>query len=417
MTKLPADLLADSVRPIRGGQTSCLGGIRGGTQGVRAHMGNACGLPCGSGGGRCRGNLHVTSSATTGKSAADLFGDAKLATSEGPRPGDRVTRAAVLRSFGLEQPQHPLCAIRCPHRDDPSVDFAQRLRRTHTCILPRVSPRAEVPDDLDRLLERPAFTNLGRPTSLELERPAARQRDQHKHAASHVPKVGPGKPSRFGCTSATSGTVALVELGYARVSTVKQDLDRQIDALVRVGIVRERIYVDKKSGATVDRPGLRAVLEYAREGDVIVVHTLDRLGRTVRDTLNMIHELSERGIGVRNLADPIRIDSTNPGDPMAQLAVVLLALFAQMERTYTIERAAHARAVATAKGRRVGRPVLVDRDKLEYAAHLRDQGDTIAEIVTKTGIPRTSLYRHLPPRPAPAVTADGSAAVERDGEA
>jgi DNA invertase Pin-like site-specific DNA recombinase len=59
---------------------------------------------------------------------------------------------------------------------------------------------------------------------------------------------------------------------------------------------------------------------------------------------------------------------------VAQLAVVLLALFAQMERTYTIERAAHARAVATAKGRRVGRPVLVDRDKLEYAAHLRGAG-------------------------------------------
>jgi DNA invertase Pin-like site-specific DNA recombinase len=72
------------------------------------------------------------------------------------------------------------------------------------------------------------------------------------------------------------------------------------------------------------------VLEYAREGDVIVVHTLDRLGRTVRDTLNMIHELSERGIGVRNLADPIRVDSSRPADPMAQLAVVLLALFAQM---------------------------------------------------------------------------------------
>ena len=140
---------------------------------------------------------------------------------------------------------------------------------------------------------------------------------------------------------------------------------------------------------------------------MIVVHTLDRLGRTVRDTLNLIHELSERGIGVRNLADPSRIDSTDPEDPMAQLAVVLLALFAQMERTYTMERAAHARAVATAKGRRVGRPVLVDAAKLEWAEHLRDQGDTIAEIVKKTGIARTSLYRHLPPRPAPAVTADG----------
>jgi DNA invertase Pin-like site-specific DNA recombinase len=143
------------------------------------------------------------------------------------------------------------------------------------------------------------------------------------------------------------------------VSTVKQDLDRQIEALVDAGVARERIYVDKKSGATVDRPGLRGVVEYAREEDAIVVHTLDRLGRTVRDTLNMIHELSDRGIGVRNLADPIRVDSSRPEDPMAQLAVVLLALFARMERTYTIERAAHARAVAAAKGRRVGRPVLV----------------------------------------------------------
>jgi len=203
-----------------------------------------------------------------------------------------------------------------------------------------------------------------------------------------------------------------VEFGYARVSTMKQDLDRQIDALERIGIPRDRIYVDKKSGATTDRPGLREVIAYAREGDVIVVHTLDRLGRTVRDTLNLIHELAERKVGVRNLADPIKVDSSNPDDPMAQLAVVLLALFGQMERTYTMERAAHARAVATAKGRRIGRPVLVDRAKLEYAAHLRENGHTIAEIVAKTGIPRTSLYRHLPPRPAPTVTAAEPAAAE-----
>ncbi len=141
---------------------------------------------------------------------------------------------------------------------------------------------------------------------------------------------------------------APVEPGYARVSTAKQDLDRQIEALLAAGVVRERIHVDKKSGATVDRPGLRAVLQYAREGDVIVVHTLDRLGRTLRDTLNMIYELSERGIGVRNLADPIKVDSSQPQDPMAQPAVVLLALFAQMERTYTIERAAHARGEGSA---------------------------------------------------------------------
>lgn len=198
-----------------------------------------------------------------------------------------------------------------------------------------------------------------------------------------------------------------VDLGYARVSTAKQDLDRQIDALTTAGISPEQIYVDKKSGATVDRPGLRRLIEYARDGDVIVVHTLDRLGRTVRDTLNLIHELAERGIGVRNLADPIKVDSSKPDDPMAQLAVVLLALFGQMERTYAMERAAHARAVATAKGRRIGRPILVDPDNVAYAAHLRDSGHTIAEIVAKTGIARSSLYRHLPPRAAPRVTAAG----------
>ncbi len=153
------------------------------------------------------------------------------------------------------------------------------------------------------------------------------------------------------------------------------------------------------SPSTTDRPGLRVLLDYARSGDVIVVHTLDRLGRTVRDTLNLMHELAERCVGVRNLADPIRVDSSNPADPMAQLAVVLLALFGQMERTYTLERAAHARAVATAKGRRVGRPVTVDRAQLDYAAHLRTAGHTIAEIVAKTDIPPDQ------PVPAPAAPA------------
>jgi DNA invertase Pin-like site-specific DNA recombinase len=203
-----------------------------------------------------------------------------------------------------------------------------------------------------------------------------------------------------------------VDLGYARVSTSKQDLDRQIDALAGAGIPAERIYLDKKSGATTDRPGLRALLSYARGGDVIVVHTLDRLGRTVRDTLNLIHDLHERGVGVRNLADPIRIDSASPDDSMAQLAVVLLALFAQMERTYAIERAAHARAVATAKGRRVGRPTVVTANQIEYARLLRDQGHTIADIVAKTGVTRSSLYRHLPPREAESVTADQGAVTE-----
>ena len=206
-----------------------------------------------------------------------------------------------------------------------------------------------------------------------------------------------------------------MELGYARVSTTRQDLDRQIDALTAAGIAPGHVYVDKKSGATVDRPGLKALLDYCRGGDVIVVHTLDRLGRTVRDTLNLIHQLRERGVGVRNLADPIRVDSASPEDPMAQLAVVLLALFAQMERTYTLERAAHARAVATAKGRRVGRPSVVTESQLVHATQLRADGRTIAEITAATGLTRSTLYRHLPAREPEPVTAAAPAAGEFHG--
>ncbi|MEU2004689.1 recombinase family protein [Rhodococcus sp. NPDC019627] len=204
-----------------------------------------------------------------------------------------------------------------------------------------------------------------------------------------------------------------MELGYARVSTSKQDLTRQIDALRKAGVDQANIYVDKKSGATTERPGLQALLGYARKGDVIVVHTLDRLGRTVRDTLNLIHDLHRRGIGFRNLADPIRIDSTSPDDPMGQLAVVLLALFGQMERTYAVERAAHARTVATEKGRRTGRPSVVTDAQLAYATQLRDGGATIAEITDKTGLTRSTLYRHLPPRPSETTTAETAQAEER----
>ena len=195
-----------------------------------------------------------------------------------------------------------------------------------------------------------------------------------------------------------------MDIGYARVSTAKQDLDRQIDALRKEGVADKYIYVDKKSGSTTNRPGLQQALEQARAGDVIVVHTLDRLGRTVRDTLNLIHDLQEREVGVRTLADPIKVDASHPTDPMAQIAVVILSRLGQMERTYAIERAAHARAVAEAKGKRVGRPSVVDPDKLRYAEHLRNEGYSMGKIVEKTGISRSSLYRHLPPRPVETLT-------------
>jgi DNA invertase Pin-like site-specific DNA recombinase len=96
---------------------------------------------------------------------------------------------------------------------------------------------------------------------------------------------------------------------------------------------------------------------------------------------------------VRSLADPLPINTANEG--MGRIAFLLLALFAEMERTFTAERAAHARSVAEAAGRRIGRPVAHPADKIEYARLLQGQGASYGEISVKTGIPKTSLHRYL----------------------
>ena len=202
-------------------------------------------------------------------------------------------------------------------------------------------------------------------------------------------------------TAAAPHPPAGLDLGYARVSTTKQSLERQLDALTAAGIQDERIFTDKKTGATVDREGLTALLTYARAGDTIVVHTLDRLGRNLREVLNLVHDLAERGVGVRSLADPLPINTADEG--MGRIAFLLLALFAEMERTFTAERAANARAVAEAKGRHIGRPVAHPADKIEYAQLLKAQGASLGAIATKTGIPKTSLHRYLTPEPADAI--------------
>ena len=189
-----------------------------------------------------------------------------------------------------------------------------------------------------------------------------------------------------------------LDLGYARVSTTKQSLERQLDALNAEGIPDERTWADKKTGATVEREGLGRLLAYARPGDTIVVHTLDRIGRNLREVLNLVHDLAGRGIGVRSLADPLPISTT--GEGMGRIAFLLLALFAEMERTFTAERAAHARAVAAARNRHIGRPIAHPAEKIEYARLLKAQGSSLGVIAAKTGIPKTSLHRYLSRQPA-----------------
>ncbi|BFO18173.1 hypothetical protein SHKM778_45610 [Streptomyces sp. KM77-8] len=97
-----------------------------------------------------------------------------------------------------------------------------------------------------------------------------------------------------------------MDLAYCRVSTTAQDLARQIDAMRDAGVAEEHLYVDKRTGANMDREGLTALLGFARPGDRINVLTLDRLGRNMRETLNLVHNLTERGIFLRTLGDKER---------------------------------------------------------------------------------------------------------------
>ncbi|MEU5987607.1 recombinase family protein [Spirillospora sp. NPDC047418] len=118
----------------------------------------------------------------------------------------------------------------------------------------------------------------------------------------------------------------------------------------------------------------------------------------LRGVLNLLHDLAGRGIGGRSLADALPINTADEG--MARIVFLLLALFAEMERTFTAERAA--RAVAGATGRQIGRPVAHPEDTIGYPRLLKAQGDSLGVIAAKTGIPQDSLHRYLARTPWPA---------------
>lgn len=185
-----------------------------------------------------------------------------------------------------------------------------------------------------------------------------------------------------------------MDLGYARLSTSRQHLELQVDVLGKYGIPPERIYTDKKAGATRDRLGFTTLLSYARAGDTIVATNLDRVGCNLRECLNIVQELRERGVGIKTLSDPIPID-TSDDSGMGEVAVALLALFAHMELVFSRERAAHARSVAATTGKMAGRPRKLTADALTAARASVAAGMPVGEVAVLFGVSRATLYRHL----------------------
>ena len=179
-------------------------------------------------------------------------------------------------------------------------------------------------------------------------------------------------------------------IGYSRCSSSSQDHALQIDALERAGV--ERIFSETISGTRTDRPELDAALTFARPGDVLVVHSLSRLGRNVRQLIEIVDDLTKRQIGLRSLSEAIDSES-----PAGRLWLNFMCSMQQFEVEQLKMRTRHGLAAARARGRVGGRPRALDDHKLRVAKALMAEGTlTVAEIAGQVGCAPATLYRALP---------------------
>ncbi|WP_329911931.1 recombinase family protein [Serratia quinivorans] len=178
-------------------------------------------------------------------------------------------------------------------------------------------------------------------------------------------------------------------IGYARVSTQDQNLDLQTEALTRAGC--EKIYEDKISGVRSERPGLILTLEMLREGDTLVVWKLDRLGRSVKQLVDMVGELHKKGIQFKSLTDAI-----DTGTPAGRFFFHVMASLAEMERELIIERTRAGLDVAKRLGRKGGRKPKMTSSKIESAKKLLASGIPPRDVAKDLGVSVPTLYRWLP---------------------
>jgi DNA invertase Pin-like site-specific DNA recombinase len=192
-------------------------------------------------------------------------------------------------------------------------------------------------------------------------------------------------------------TVTGTQLGYARVSTEHQSLDQQTDALATAGVETSRIYSDKLSGTSTrqQRPGLAALLDYAREGDAIVVVGIDRLGRNAAEVMTTIRDLGERGIVLRSLREGI--DTSNAS---GRMVAGVLASLAELELELGKERRTAARDARRARGQSIGRPKALTDDKAALARRMHESGESATTIAATLGVSRATVYRVLSDEPA-----------------
>jgi DNA invertase Pin-like site-specific DNA recombinase len=180
-----------------------------------------------------------------------------------------------------------------------------------------------------------------------------------------------------------------VKIGYARVSTDDQNLDLQRDALRLAGC--EKVYEDQMSGAKAARPGLAKALEVVRAGDVFIVWRLDRLGRSLHDLIVLARNLDDAGVGLMSVQE--RIDTGSSG---GRLIFHMFGALAEFERNLIRERTMAGLTAARARGRKGGRPKLLEPAKRQLVVRLyTEKQHTIKEICRMMGISKPTLYSYL----------------------
>ena len=178
-------------------------------------------------------------------------------------------------------------------------------------------------------------------------------------------------------------------IGYARVSTDDQNASLQEDALKKAGCIRT--FTDHASGSKASRPELDRMLDQLRPVDVVVVWRLDRLGRSLKNLIELVADLDEKGVGFRSLTESI--DTTTNG---GRLIFHIFASLAEFERDLIRERTMAGLAAARARGRVGGRPTVMNAKKIEKARKLYDSRQhTVADIADMLNVSVATIYRHL----------------------
>lgn len=178
------------------------------------------------------------------------------------------------------------------------------------------------------------------------------------------------------------------QVGYIRVSSHGQKSARQLD-----GVDTDKTFTDYASGKDVSRPQLEALMNYVREGDTVMVHSMDRLARNLVDLRQTVNKLTERGVSIRFVKENLTF--TGEDTPMANLLLSVMGAFAEFERSLLRERQLEGIAKAKARGAYKGRKPKLTQEQVQWLRQQVEMGRRKSEVAQSLNISRETLYQYL----------------------